>query len=313
MKGFLSIGRTLAVTAITLVLYQQLIPFLPRRFNIHCASPRRANIQRAQSFLYNEQKHAAAVIVGSSMSQVIKARAFGPGCVNLALAGGSAVTGLELVRRSGAHPDWVLIEMNLAAGGADEELLQYVFRPGTVGLRGCLSMFQDQNQPFDFYAAVSAAASRKVRKLLDLPALGAQTVASPKVVSAGDDCDDVDPVLFRSFEDALLKAYDFEPDSALLNRSFRSIALNVQELQGRGCVCLFYETPVEPELWATKWWSITRRAAHQFFPESQFVWIHDDPAQDYRTKDGNHLTERSALRYTAYLAQQVTAVVGKAN
>ena len=65
--------------------------------------PQQSNICRVENYLYRRNENPEAVAVGSSLMANLKGT-LGPRVVNLGLAGGCSVTGLDIVNRGGSKP-----------------------------------------------------------------------------------------------------------------------------------------------------------------------------------------------------------------
>ena len=104
------------------------------------------NYIRAQEYIYSKDINKN-VVVGSSMAARLKMDEMTEPTVNLAFVGGSSLTGLELIRRSGKIPHKILVETNIIFKAGDEDLLERLFTPVVVSLKEKVRSLRDLFQP----------------------------------------------------------------------------------------------------------------------------------------------------------------------
>ena len=107
-----------------------------------------ANIIQARQFIYNESI-PSTVIVGSSMSFLLRREILEPHIYNLSLAACGPLTGLEIIVKSRFFPDNVLIETNSFMVDLDEELLETLFSPFQYNLKKYLIYAREEFQPIN--------------------------------------------------------------------------------------------------------------------------------------------------------------------
>jgi len=266
---------------------------------------RRGNIRRIEQFLAGDGATARRVILGSSMSQVLGDQVLGPDSFSLAMAGSSALTGLEVLRRSDAHPQIVLIEANLLDFAEDEALLGHAFAPILAAVRQHSTIFRDENRPINFVVGIPAAGVRRLRNLVtwlrnDVPRSAAPNPAGVR---------GTDPVLFAKLMALETEHCNTPPDVEVLNAQCRKVREVVQILEKRGSICVFQEMPIEPSLVISKRCTTLREIAHRYFPDTEYRWIPPDRAGAYETKDGVHLTQDSARHRRQYLIEQIDRIL----
>ena len=85
------------------------------------------NIVAAQEFIYNEK--APNIIVGSSMAARMKKEFLPSDYLNLSFGGGSALTGLEILKKSGFIPKTIFVENNVIFRNKDKKMIDSLFYP----------------------------------------------------------------------------------------------------------------------------------------------------------------------------------------
>src|SRR5579862_1872882 len=148
--------KSLATTLILLLAYQVILPYVPRRYMLEQVR-QQGNILKAEEYLCSSNQ-PCQVIVGSSLSARLNPSVLGKDCFNLALNGGSALTGLELLVRSGARPRLVLVEINNLDREVDRAFVDDEISPVFSLLRRHFSIFREENRPADLVAGVEAKA-----------------------------------------------------------------------------------------------------------------------------------------------------------
>src|SRR2546423_7295828 len=126
------------------IAYSAALRFLPARlkFGGRAGSQSEVNTIRAQSYLYSA-KTPRVVIVGSSIGA--RLRDLPPDWFNLCLAGDSAFTGLEIIRRCEKTPQVVLIETNVLTVDPNQGQIDSLFTPGFSQLRQKVPALQETN------------------------------------------------------------------------------------------------------------------------------------------------------------------------
>jgi hypothetical protein len=295
------IRNSLLVTVVLLVMYQILLPSLSRKFSMS-PNGHRDNIRRAEEYCY-KRSTASRVVVGSSLAGELDPNELGPSYYNLAFGAGTALTGLEVIHRSGARPELVLIEVNIFDKAEDDTLLNHLFSPlGAV--RKNLSLLWDENRPVNFVVGIPEAAVRKVRKLLDRRST--QRVATDP--HKRGELSQHDPALFAQVVELARSDLEHPPREEALLEQLQKIEEAVKGLEKQGCHCVFFEMPIEPLLVASPHCTAIRNAAKRHFPPEQYSWIVPDSEFTYHTKDGTHLTRTCAQHFATHLAEQAQRI-----
>jgi len=217
------------------------------------------------------------VVVGSSVAWRLKEEYFWPPRVrNLSLAGGSPLTGLEIVANRPNPPKIVLIETNVLTRETDSALIE----------------------KFSGGARTEALLLRPVRT----------AIAGYETWKHGEP----DPARARAERDRLLS----QPPSTFDNKVYLDRALEqmneadptvparanvvrirqlIDTLQRRGTRAFLIHVPFAPEIEGSRMVRMTNEIVNEAFPD-RALWLPIDPPQsELRWDDGVHLDERSAL------------------
>lgn len=217
------------------------------------------------------------VLVGSSVAWRLKEEYFThPRVRNIALAGGSPVTGLDIVAKQTSLPKIVLIETNVLTRLPDAALIA----------------------KFSGGARSDAMILRPVRTAV--AAYETWTHAPPSTADA------------RAERDRLLK----EPPSRFDNKVYLDRAVQqmndgdptvaagvnvarmrelIADIERRGSRALLLEIPFAPEIEETRMVRMSKAIVHGAFPDREQWLSINPPPGELRWADGVHLDERSAL------------------
>lgn len=227
------------------------------------------------------------VLVGSSLTFRLKEEYFAtPRLRNLALAGGSAVTGLQIVAAQRQVPRLVIVETNMLARPPDPSL---VARYSADAARDALflrpirtAIAADENRR---HAPVThAAVEDSLRRLLAQPPSDFDNrVYLARAVREGNEEDSVGATMSNLTE----------------------IARLIGELERRGARVRLLHMPLESAIDTTRRAQLNRDLVLAAFPDAG-RWLHldVDPGQ-LRWADGVHLDERSAVMVSRDLDERV--------
>ena len=248
------------------------------------------NQMRAQWYVQHAGGYAV-VIAGSSMAARLPADALPAGCYNLAMAGGGALTGLEIVLRTTPAPQVVLVEANdTLFREADQTVLRSVFQPITFRLRALFPVLGDAYQPVSI-------ATRLLRERFNLMRDGAEPPLPPHVYEE----------LFAMQRQAQQQV----PPPQMLAAALDRLGGVVQRVQARGVHVAFFEIPIAPGLDDSPLRIATRQALAARFPPPRHTWLPRADARDYVTRDGVHLQAASARQFAAFLGREADRIVSE--
>lgn len=217
------------------------------------------------------------VLVGSSVAWRLKEEYFSPPRVrNLALAGGSPLTGLEIVANRPNSPKIVLIETNILtresdgalierfSGGAGTEAL--LLRPVRTAVAGYETWKHGEPNP--------ARAQAERDRLLRQP-----------------------PSTFdnKVYLDRALEQMNEGDPTVPARASVVRIRQLIEQLQRRGARAFLIHVPFAPEIEGSRMARMSKEILDEAFPD-RGLWLPiNPPRSELRWDDGVHLDERSAL------------------
>ncbi|KYG97242.1 hypothetical protein [Bradyrhizobium sp. DOA1] len=217
------------------------------------------------------------VLVGSSVTWRLKEEYFSlPRIRNLALAGGSPVTGLEIVARQASLPNTILIETNVLTRETDSALVERFSHGASAEasllrpLRTAVAAYETWN-----HAPPDPAQARAERdRLLGQPP---------------------DPFDNRVYLDrAVAQMNEGDPTVPVRANAIRIRQL-IDDLQRRGARVLLIHVPFAPEIERSRLVRTTDEIVDNAFPD-RGLWLPiEPPRSELRWADGVHLDERSAL------------------
>jgi hypothetical protein len=223
------------------------------------------------------------VLVGSSLTFRLKEEYFEtPRLRNLALAGGSAVTGLQIVANRRQLPKLIVVETNMLPRPPDAALVK-------------LYSSDRVQQPLFFRPVRTAIAAYE--NWMHAPVTHAQVEASlHRLVEQPPSSFDNHVYVERT-----LRNLDEDDPASLVKANVEVIGRLIDALEHRGVRVLLMEMPYDAPIEASRYVRIMHDIVHQAFPDpSRWIAIELDRA-DLRWADGGHLDERSAVIVSRYL------------
>jgi hypothetical protein len=216
------------------------------------------------------------VLVGSSLTFRLKEEYFvTPRLRNLALAGGSPVTGLEIVANQPRLPRLVLVETNVLSRAPDAAVVEryssqaaepLFFRP----VRAAVAAYENWLHAPLTHAQVSAA--------LD------QLVKEPP-----SDFDN------RVYADRAFAQFNAQDSTDVTQANLDRVEQLIASIERRGSRALLFELPYSQLLEESRLAKITHEIVHARFPAPD-RWLHIEYSRsNLRWADGVHLDERSAV------------------
>jgi len=225
---------------------------------------------------YVQEPTPSLVLVGSSITWRLKEENFSlPGVRNLALAGGSPVTGLEIVAKQPELPKVVLVETNVLSRAVDHALVarftgkessETFLRP----VRTAVAAYEIWNHAPPDPARMHAA----LEKLLSQPPSGFDN---------------------HAYVERAVREQNAEDPTLATRANVVLIRRLMTEIERRGTRVLLMEIPLASEIEQTLFARVTRQIVQEAFPDRS-TWLKiEAPPAELRWADGLHLDERSAL------------------
>jgi hypothetical protein len=217
------------------------------------------------------------ILVGSSLTFRLKEEYFTtPRLRNLALAGGSPVTGLEIVSNQSRLPGVILVEANVLSRPADTASVEKYSSRGNA-------------EPLLFRPVRTAIATYE--NWLHAPISHAQAASALNGI-LGQPPSDFDN---RIYVDRALQQSNAEDPAVAVRLNVERIEQLIRTIEPRGTRVLLFELPYSEQLEDTRSVKITREIVHARFKDPD-RWLRIDfPRTELRWADGVHLDERSAV------------------
>jgi len=238
---------------------------------------------------YLREPVPGTVLVGSSITFRLKEEYFAtPGLRNLALAGGSPVTGLEIVANQPRLPGLILVEANVLSRPIDIALVEryargdaepLFFRP----IRAAVAAYEQRQHAPLTHEQVSLDLRRLVRQ-------------------PPSDFDS------RIYADRALQQFNAEDPSDSVRLNVKRMEELIRVVEQRGARVLLFEFPFSDPIESSQYARTTREIVHAAFPDSK-RWLHVEANRsELRWADGVHLDERSAVVVTQALEGALASV-----
>lgn len=226
---------------------------------------------------YVDEPTPDIVLVGSSLTFRLKEEYFATQRLrNLALAGGSPLTGLEIVVNQPKVPKLIVVETNILSRTADQALVarfstsqhphQIFFRP----VRASVAAYENwMHAP-----PTHAQNERALQQLLDQPP---------------SDFDN------HVYLERARQQIDVEAPPAVVSDAVETLGRLVGALELRGARVLFLDMPCAQPIEEARFMRGMHEAVHNAFPDASRWLSIDLDRTELRWADGVHLDERSAL------------------
>jgi hypothetical protein len=229
------------------------------------------------------------VLVGSSITFRLKEQYFATrGLRNLALAGGSPVTGLEIVANQPRVPGIVLVEANVLARPTDAALVERYSRGDTEPL---------------FFRPVRAAVAVYEQRL-HAPLTHEQVALGLRRL-VGQPPGDFDN---RIYADRALQQFNAEDPTDAARASTKRMEALIRMVEQRGARVFLFELPYSEPIEGSRVAATTREIVHAAFPDSRRWLSIEVNRSELRWADGVHLDERSAVIVTQAMERALASV-----
>jgi hypothetical protein len=282
--------RILASMAGCIAVYQGIISlgWVPASKGIHQMED---NIIRAEHYLHSAQQ-TDILLLGSSYTVWLPAEELGQNAVNLALAGGTAATGLSILERMKGKPREVWVEMSHALiRPEDTELLAALFGP-EQSLREHCSAMQRRYQPVSVLATAYTQWEESRRPPAKPVSEKTQLLRQQRHEAALTS-------VARTFADPLPT-----PIRDRLRATAEALLPRLQRLKESGVRVILFRTPVCSQAEAGRYLPEVDALYASLFPPQQWHWILPPAGRSWDTTDGLHLGPIQGRAYAQYLKSQ---------
>ena len=228
------------------------------------------------------------VLLGSSITFRLKEEYFATrGLRNLALAGGSPVTELEIVANQPRLPQFILVEANVLSRTTDAALVERYSRGKTEPL-----FFRPVRAAVAAYEQRLHAPLTHEQAALDLRRLLAQPPG---------DFDN------RIYVDRAQQQFNAEDPTDAVQVNAKRIAELIRMVEQRGARVFLFELPYAEPIEGSRSAAATREIIHAAFPDSKRWLFFEVNRSELRWADGVHLDERSAVIVTQAMTRALAA------
>jgi len=241
---------------------------------------------------YAKEAIPDVVLVGSSLTFRLKEDYFAtPRLRNLALAGGSPVTGLEIIANQPRLPRIVLVEVNVLSRPTDTALVERYSRSGNA-------------EPLLFRPIRTAVAAYENWLHAPLGHTQASVALGRLLAQPPSDFDS------RIYADRALQQLNAEDPTVAVQLNVERIEELIPVVGQRRARLLLFEVPYSAQIEDARSVKITREMVHAKFPDPD-QWLRIEYTRgDLRWPDGVHLDERSAAIVTQSIDRALSSIPG---
>lgn len=225
------------------------------------------------------------VVVGSSLTALLPNSYYRDGRVNLAIPGGSANLGLEILNKAHIFPKFLIVETNTLFIDADHEFVNGLFQEPQSTLKRLFPIFQTQNRPINV-----------ILSLANQLVIGDQ---------AKNNIDSVDPAVLERALRGQRKSFAVPPQEPEFSHIVQRFQQLIQEFQDKGTKILFLEMPVHPELVNSPREKYIRDKLTKLYPKERYQWLTPAVERAYEVTDGMHLLHREGVAINGLIDRMI--------
>ncbi len=226
---------------------------------------------------YVQEPTPDIALVGSSITWRLKEEYFSlPRVRNLALAGGSPVTGLAIIANQRKLPRIILIETNVLSRPVDTALVEKFSGAGSSA-----SQFQRPVR--------TAVAAYEAWNHAPLDHARARAALEQLLKNAPSNFDN------QAYVDRGRKEMNKEDPTNAARHNVQNLTQLIERVEQRGSRVFLIEVPLSAPIEGSRSVRTTEAIVHEAFPDPD-RWLRiDPPMAELRWADGLHLDERSAV------------------
>ena len=211
------------------------------------------------------------VLVGTSMTLRISEGYFSIPLRNVAISGGSSLTGLSIIASYQSLPSLILVEVNVMSWGVDPVFVE--------------QFGNNDAEPYRWFRPARALISYVyywIKYKSEADNIARLPLLKPSEYEISDELN------------AVQKEYDNPSFDKLIRLDIDTLKQLVTSLERRGSKVLFYELPYPGKLGESRYATTARDLAHNAFPPEKWLKLRF-PEGQLRWTDGAHLDPRSAI------------------
>lgn len=236
------------------------------------------NYSFAQDFIYENK--AENIIVGSSMAARMQNDFLPKDFYNLSFSGGSVLTGLEIIKKSGFIPKNIYIETNIIFRNKDNKLLNNLFYPILWQIKKHIPALQEKYQPLNLVASKIRGSYGKTHKE------HMQEKRNEKI--------------FNLTIQRRLKNYNKSLES--YENELSNLKILIEYFSKKGVNIVFFEMPIENRLANSIKAKEQRKIIKNNFANK---WLKLPSNDNYVTADGIHLIYPSAFKFSKEFVKDI--------
>jgi len=238
------------------------------------------NYATAEGFIYQKQP-IQTVVVGSSMTARLNEVELGQGVYNLSFNGGSALTGLRIIKESMFIPETILVETNILERAVNKDMLNSLFTPIVWRIKRYLISLQYTYQPINI-----------ILSFIKTRSMAESVVISDK------------PINKKQLEFGIKRHRENGNNVGLFGVEdlFEQQEM-IDYFSKSGVKILFFQMPVHKKVLSSKKYKKRKIIMQQMFPETTSYWINEQ--HQFETIDGIHLTLNSAYKFSKLLKDRI--------
>ncbi|HEY9848702.1 MAG TPA: hypothetical protein V6D28_04555 [Leptolyngbyaceae cyanobacterium] len=252
------------------------------------------NVIKIQRYVYNNKHNLRMILVGSSIAARIKPEYIGNNVANLAMSALSSQTGLEIIKRSKFKPSILLIELNhTIQREISNKIIDSVYQPALYWLRFYFPMFRQEYQPVSTFL-------EQVKKINNQSSM--EEDVSNK---------ETEKINWRLREELISRTANGwrQPLSKEIEEKIRKeaeyIKKQISEIKKFNVKIVLFNVPGEMRVEQTIYQQQVQKLLKELFPPDTFEWLPQPPSQEWKTRDGIHLTVAHAKKYAAFVRQEL--------
>ncbi|MFC3867082.1 hypothetical protein [Helicobacter equorum] len=232
----------------------------------------------AQDYLYATPP--PYLIVGSSLAARLTPKDLASHQIyNLSFGGGSALTGLNIIKYNTQHtnivPRVIYIEENIVLiRDVDHQMLDALLNPMTYTLRRYIPALRERYQPINF------------------------VLSSARKLFKRDQSENIEPQRNERVYHMMLEGSEksYQEELVAYENNLKLLRDLLAYFESLGTQIVFFQMPIDPKLANLKKPTQQREILLANFP--QYKFLPDPSHSDYITNDGIHLRKESASRFT---------------